>query len=136
MSQNAEDCHSKSISCTCLGSLGSTREFLLKRKKGQYHGPPCTNLFRSAAFNVENIVLTFNKKSYLNEEANFTEPSLSVRVPGNTITNRIVSIFVTAVKEPREVPTRTRACCFYGHCQCKHIITWGLLNHIIEENQP
>ncbi len=42
------------------------REPLLKGK-AQYSWPPCTNSFRSAAFDIG------NKTSYLNEEVNGTE---------------------------------------------------------------
>jgi hypothetical protein len=37
--------------------------------------------FRSAAFDTVNIFLLLDIKSYLDEEANCTEPSLSVSVP-------------------------------------------------------
>jgi hypothetical protein len=56
-----------------LGCKVQDREVLLKGK-AQYSWPPCTTLFRSAPFYIENII------SYLNE-VNCTEPSPSVSVP-------------------------------------------------------
>jgi hypothetical protein len=57
-----------------------TSETLLKGK-AQYSWPPCTNLFISAPFYIENSIYIFNKTSYLNEEVNCTEPSPSVSNP-------------------------------------------------------
>jgi hypothetical protein len=39
-------------------------EFLLK-EKDEYGWPPCTNLFISAAFNIENISSLFTKRAIL-----------------------------------------------------------------------
>jgi hypothetical protein len=60
--------------------LGETREVLVKGKV-QYSCPPCTNLFRSAPFYIENIISLFYKTSYLNEEVKCTEPSSLVSIP-------------------------------------------------------
>jgi hypothetical protein len=58
-----------------------TKEPLLKGK-AQYNRPPCTNWFRSAAFDIANIIHFFTITSYLNEEeANRTEPFPFVSVP-------------------------------------------------------
>jgi hypothetical protein len=46
------------------------KEPLLKGKS-QYIWPPCTNLFRSAAFDIENVI-SFYRTSYLHEEVNCT----------------------------------------------------------------
>ncbi len=46
--------------------------------KAQYSSPPCTNKFKSAAFDTENIVF---KRNYINEEFNRTESTPSVSVP-------------------------------------------------------
>jgi hypothetical protein len=59
----------------CLG-----REVLLKGK-AQYCWPPCTNLFRSAPFYIENDICVFNKTGYLNEEVSGIEPFLSDSIP-------------------------------------------------------
>ncbi len=53
----------------------------LLKGKDQYSWPPCTNLFRSVPFYIENIINIFNKTSNLNEEVNCTEPSPSVSIP-------------------------------------------------------
>ncbi len=47
-------------------------EYLLK-ENDQYSRPPCTNQFRSVAFNIENIFLLFDKTSHLDEEVNCTK---------------------------------------------------------------
>ncbi len=57
---------------------GQGRETLLKGK-AQCSWPPRTNYFRSASFEIENIVY-FATKSYLNGEVNRTDPSPSVSV--------------------------------------------------------
>ncbi len=51
------------------------------RGKNQYDWPPSTNLFWSSAFYIENITYILNKKSYLNEEVNGTEPSFQLVIP-------------------------------------------------------
>jgi hypothetical protein len=51
----------------------------LTEGEDQYYGPPCTNLFRPAAFDIAKIIYFF-QISYLNEEVNCTEPSPSVSV--------------------------------------------------------
>ncbi len=56
--------------------INLARETLLKGK-AQYSSPPCTNLFRSAPFCIENVIYILNKTRYLNEEVNCTEPSPS-----------------------------------------------------------
>ena len=56
----------------------STREPLLKGK-AQHCWFPCTNLFRSAAFDIANLIYIFTKQPTL--EMNCTEPSPSVSVP-------------------------------------------------------
>ncbi len=56
------------------------REPLLKWK-AQYSWPPCTNWFRSIAFEIAKIIYFFYEISYLNEEVNHSEPSVSVSVP-------------------------------------------------------
>jgi hypothetical protein len=61
--------------------IGLVKETLLKGK-AQYSWPPCTNLFRSAPFYIENIIYIFNKTSYLNEEVNCTKPSPQLAFPG------------------------------------------------------
>jgi len=48
--------------------------------KAQYSWHPCTDWFKSAAFENANITHFFTKTSYLNEE-NRTKPSPSVSVP-------------------------------------------------------
>ncbi len=54
---------------------------ILLKGKARYSSPPCTDWFRSAAFDIENIIYFFYKTSYLNEEVNCTEPYPSVSVP-------------------------------------------------------
>jgi hypothetical protein len=49
--------------------------------KVKYDWPPCINKFRSVAFYSENIIYLWYKTSYLYEEVNCTEPSLSISVP-------------------------------------------------------
>ncbi len=63
-----------------------SRDSLLKGRIStvQYSWPPCTNLFRSASFDIMNIMCFFYKTSYFNyfnKEENCTEPYPSVRVP-------------------------------------------------------
>jgi len=55
------------------------REPLVKGK-AQYSWPLCTNKFRSAALDIENIIYLCYKTSYLNEEVCCTEPTPSVSV--------------------------------------------------------
>jgi hypothetical protein len=57
-----------------------TREFLLNGLD-QHSWPPCTNWFQLAAFNIDSILLLFNKTGHLNEEVYCTELSTSVRFP-------------------------------------------------------
>ncbi len=59
---------------------GLSREGLLK-EKAQYSRPPCANLLRSTAFETEIIIYLFYKTTYLIEEVNCTNPSLSVSIP-------------------------------------------------------
>ncbi len=47
----------------------------------QYRWPPWTNQFRPAVFYIKNIIYLCAKTSYLNEEVNRTEPSLSASFP-------------------------------------------------------
>ncbi len=56
------------------------RELSLKGK-AQYSSSPSTNLFRTPAFFIENIIYLFIKTSQLNEEVTGTEPSPSVSIP-------------------------------------------------------
>jgi hypothetical protein len=65
-----------------LPALASCRamEFLLKGNN-YYDLPPCSNWFRSAAFNFDNKFFIFNKTGSLNEEANRTEAFPPVRDP-------------------------------------------------------
>ncbi len=67
------------LACNKLDCL--SRETLLKGKAQYYRWPPCTNLFISAPFQIENINCIFNKTSHLNEVVNCTEPSPSVSFP-------------------------------------------------------
>ncbi len=60
--------------------ISMARENFMKGK-AQYSSPPCTNLFRSAPFYIEIIIYIFIKTSWLNEEVNRTEPSLSISIP-------------------------------------------------------
>jgi len=53
----------------------------LMKWKARYSWPPCTDQFWSAAFGIAIIIELFYKTSYLEEEVNCTEPSLSDRVP-------------------------------------------------------
>ncbi len=57
-----------------------SREVLLKGT-AQYSWPPCTNQFRTALFNNENIIYQCYKRSYVNEEVKCTDPSPSASVP-------------------------------------------------------
>ncbi len=57
-----------------------TRE-VLHKGKAQYNCPPCTNYFRSAPFNNNNITCMFYKTSYLDEVVNCTERFPSVSIP-------------------------------------------------------
>jgi len=68
------------LSVVMLKVIMLSRETLLKGNT-QCSSPPCTKLLRSAPFNFENIIYIFNKTSYLNEEVNCTEPSLSLVFP-------------------------------------------------------
>ncbi len=62
-----------------LSIVGMAKELLLNGK-AQYSWPPCTNQFRSAAFDIVSIMQILYKTNYSNEEVNCTEPSTSVRV--------------------------------------------------------
>ncbi len=55
-------------------------EILLKGK-ARYSSPPCTDWFRSAAFDIENIIYFFTKPATLTKEVNCTEPYPSVSLP-------------------------------------------------------
>ncbi len=44
----------------------------LLKGKAQYGWPPCANYFRSATFNIENIIYLFYKTNSLSEEVNST----------------------------------------------------------------
>ncbi len=52
---------------------------ILTEGKHLYSWSPCTNLFRSAPFYIENIIYIFNKISYLNEKVNRAEPPPPLR---------------------------------------------------------
>jgi hypothetical protein len=41
----------------------------------------CSNQYISAPLYIENIIISFYKTSYLNEEVSFTEPSILVSIP-------------------------------------------------------
>ncbi len=56
------------------------KEYQLKGK-AQYSWPPCTNWFRSAAFDNANIIYFLTKTRYLDEEVKRTEPSLKLGFP-------------------------------------------------------
>jgi hypothetical protein len=76
--------------------MGQNRETLLKGM-AQYSLPPCTNLFRSAPFYIENIINIFDKKSYLNEEVNGTGPSPSVNISWGHIFSHVRPFYEWAV---------------------------------------
>ncbi len=62
----------------------SSMEPLLKGKD-QYRWSPCTNYFRLANFDTENILCLCYKTNYFNEEVNCTEPFLSISVPWQVV---------------------------------------------------
>jgi len=84
----------------------------LQKGKVHYSWPPCTNLFRSAPFYIENIIYIFNKTSYLNEEFNRTEPSHSVSIP------RLVYLSKVSDEVEKSFITSTAG------CSRKRALTW------------
>jgi hypothetical protein len=63
--------------------MGSSREALLNGK-AQYSRPPCTNLFRSAAFENENITYYLTKQATLMRRSIVLIPPLQLVFLGSS----------------------------------------------------
>jgi hypothetical protein len=62
--------------------------------KSRYNRPPGSNLFKSGAFSNEHILFTFTQQTYLNEEVNRSELSLSVKVPWINVVTQLFDLNV------------------------------------------